>query len=245
MNRDAFEAEVVALANEGGRVTVANVAAKTGLSLRTCQTLLDMMTRDGALDRDDPEDDREAAVYRVRGLDRKGARAERAERAERPEAKRASEPPAQKVRVKVDEATRGVQDEVYAAAGKIVVKQAGERIQAAMGAAGIDVKAKRHLGIAALAGLLLGPLGLFYAAPWINAIVASAVYLGLRWLPFWPTDGMWKFWLVVHLLFAFASFLYAVRFNRVGERVPLLPGLGKKKATGAKKAPRGDDDDEG
>jgi hypothetical protein len=240
MNRDAFEAEVVALANGGGRVTVANVSAKTGLSLRTCQTLLDMMMRDGALDRDD---DGEAAVYRVRGLDRAGHAGARTERTERPEPKRESEPPAQKVRVKLDEATRGVQDEVIAAAGKIVVKQAGERIQAAMGAAGIDVKAKRNLGIAALAGLLLGPLGLFYAAPWINAILASAVYLLLGWLPFLRIDGMWKFWVVVHLLSAFASFLYAVRFNRVGERAPLLPGLGKKKAKGGKKAPPSDDDE--
>jgi hypothetical protein len=54
---------------------------------------------------------------------------------------------------------------------------------------------------------------------------------------------MWKFWVVVHLLSAFASFLYAVRFNRVGERAPLLPGLGKKKAKGGKKAPPSDDDE--
>ena len=163
------------------------------------------------------------------------------------ERRRSSEPPAQKLRTKLDDASRGMQDEVVAAAGKIVVKQAGEKLQAAMGAAGIDLKAKRRLGVAALAGLLVGPLGLFYAAPWINAIVASAVYLALGWLPFLRGDGMWKFWVVVHVLSAFASFLYAVRFNRVGERAPLLPGLGKRKAQGAKKSRVRDatDDDEG
>jgi hypothetical protein len=238
MNRDAFEAEVVALAKDGGRVTVANVAARTGLSLRTCQTLLEMMARDGGLDRGGPgdpgdgeSDDDALVVYRVRGLDRAGAREparvqERGGDRARPSGERPRGKVVEATREEPREALRGLHDEVIAAAGSIVVKQAGERIQAAMG---VEPTSKRHLGAAALAGLLLGPLGLFYAAPWMVSIVATAAYLALRWLPFWPTDGMWKFWLVVHLGFALASFLYAVRFNRAGERAPLLPARAKKR----------------
>ncbi len=213
MDREAFEAEVLALAGSG-RVTVADVSARSGLTERTCETLLARMVRDGRLDRDGDE---AAPAYRAPAR-------ERARGSERP-APRRSEPPADEARSGLGEIERDVHGEVIAAAGKLVVAQAGERIQAAIGMAHND---RRSLGIAALAGLLLGPLGLFYAAPWATAIVATAVYLGLRWLPFWPTEGAWRFWLVVHALFGFASFLYAVRFNRTGERSPLLPPRPKK-----------------
>jgi DNA-binding Lrp family transcriptional regulator len=225
MDRDAFEAEVVALAKSGGRVTPAAIGARIGLSERTCQTLLDMMVRDGKLQREPGDDD--APVYRVRASEPPARK-----RASEPEPERESEPRVARARAKVAEATRDVQDQVIAAAGQIVVKQAGERIQAAIG---VDPKSRRSLGIAALAGMLLGPLGLFYAAPWMTAIISTAVYLGLRWLPFWPTEGMWKFWLVVHLVFALVSFLYAVRFNRTGDRATLFPPR-QGGAKGAKKA---------
>lgn len=227
MDRDAFESEVLALARSGERVTAANVSARLGLSLRSCQTLLEMMARDGGLQRESGEGD--LIVYRLGG---RGA----------PSPKRASAPPPSSERPAprargVVEATRDVQDQVIAAAGHIVVKQAGERLQAAIG---VEPKHKRNLGIAALAGMLLGPIGLYYAAPWLTAIISTAVYLGLRWLPFWPTEGMWKFWLVVHLGFALASFLFAVRYNRAGERAPLLPPRGARPKK-SKPSPPADD----
>jgi hypothetical protein len=73
MDQDRFEAEVVALAAEGVKLTVANVAARTSLPLRRVEEMLDAMV---AIHRLDSEvDEAQGFVfYRVRGLDPSAAR---------------------------------------------------------------------------------------------------------------------------------------------------------------------------
>lgn len=86
---------------------------------------------------------------------------------------------------------------------------------------------QRDLRVAALLGLLGGPLGLLYSAPLLTAGIASAVYVAaVLALLFVPLIGMAAlFYLVplVHLACAALGPAYAWRFNRVGARSALLP----------------------
>lgn len=86
---------------------------------------------------------------------------------------------------------------------------------------------QRDLRIAALLGLLGGPIGLLYAAPLLTAGIASALYVAaVLALVFVPLIGMAAlFYLVplVHLACAALGPAYAWRFNRVGARSALLP----------------------
>ena len=90
-----------------------------------------------------------------------------------------------------------------------------------------DQKARRDLRLAAALGLLAGPFGLFYAAPFLTAALASALYAVIvAVLLFVPLVGMaiLAYALpVVHLACCALSAAYAWRFNRVGSRSPLLP----------------------
>jgi hypothetical protein len=205
MDQDDFEAEVVALASEGTTVTAANLSAQTRLSPRTCETLLERMVRDGRLERENAVDG-DVQVYRVRGLATKA-----------------------KKRVLVDE---GIEDalhrEVLGAAGKIVVQQAVQQVRVKVG---IDPAAKRNPLIGAAIGLLFGPFGLLYAAPWRPALISCAVYLVVYLTPLSRSfDGFWKLGLAANVVFAILSALYVWRFNRVGERAPLFAfGAAKKK----------------
>ncbi|MGO8996591.1 MAG: hypothetical protein ACLQVI_25030 [Polyangiaceae bacterium] len=73
MNQDHFEAEVVSLAAEGVKLTVANVAARTGLPLRGVEGMLDTMVGSQLLD-SEVDEAHGIVAYRVRGLDPGAAR---------------------------------------------------------------------------------------------------------------------------------------------------------------------------
>lgn len=86
---------------------------------------------------------------------------------------------------------------------------------------------QRDLRVAALLGLLGGPFGLLYSAPWLTAGIASALYLGvvlaLLFIPLIGTAALFYLVPLVHLACAALGPAYAWRFNRVGARSPLLP----------------------
>ena len=86
---------------------------------------------------------------------------------------------------------------------------------------------RRDLRLAALFGLLGGPIGLLYSAPWLTAALASAVYvavvLALFFVPLIGTAALFYLVPLVHLACAALGPAYAWRFNRVGARSALLP----------------------
>jgi hypothetical protein len=74
MDQDRFEAEIVSLAAEGVKLTVANVSARTFLPLRGVEGMLDSMVGSQRLD-SEVDETHGVVVYRVRGLDPGAARA--------------------------------------------------------------------------------------------------------------------------------------------------------------------------
>lgn len=76
-------------------------------------------------------------------------------------------------------------------------------------------------------GLLLGPFGLFYSAPFVVAAIASALYaVTTAALLFVPGLGlMLLFYLLppTHFICAMATAAYAWRYNRAGSRSALFP----------------------
>lgn len=95
------------------------------------------------------------------------------------------------------------------------------------GASGRAKRPQRDLRVAALLGLLGGPIGLLYSAPWLTAGIASALYVGvvlaLLFVPLIGTAALFYLVPLAHLACAALGPAYAWRFNRVGARSPLLP----------------------
>ncbi len=89
------------------------------------------------------------------------------------------------------------------------------------------VKGSKDLRVGAGLGLVLGPFGFFYAAPYPVAILASMAYVAAAvGLNFIPVIGSVVFAYVVplvHLSSAVASAGYTWRYNRSGRRAALLP----------------------
>lgn len=90
-----------------------------------------------------------------------------------------------------------------------------------------SLKASKDLRVGAGLGLVLGPFGFFYAAPYPVAILASMAYVAAAvGLNFIPVIGSVVFAYVVplvHLSSAVASAGYTWRYNRSGRRAALLP----------------------
>ena len=194
MDQDRFETAVVALAAEGVTLTVANVSARTGVSPRKAESMLDEMVRSHHLESD--VDEKEGlVVYRVRGLSPNVAR--------------------KRVATAVDDAQRNI----ALTAGEVVVRQAASHAKAV-----VLAKPKEGEISIALGGLLglLGPWGLAYSAPWVTVILASAAYIVALNIPIIRTIvGM--FAVIIHIVCALAGFAYAWRYNQNGKRTPLLP----------------------
>lgn len=89
------------------------------------------------------------------------------------------------------------------------------------------VKGSKDLRVGAGLGLVLGPFGFFYSAPYPVAILASMAYVAAAvGLNFIPVIGSVVFAYVVplvHLSSAVASAGYTWRYNRSGRRAALLP----------------------
>jgi hypothetical protein len=201
MDQDRFESAVIALASEGVALTVANVAARTGVAPRKAEAMLDEMVRTHNLE-SDVDEKQGVIVYRVRGLS----------------------PNVKRVRVAEAESrrARGVDDvkrDLAMAAGEVMVRQAATRAKDV-----VLAKPKEGEKSIALGGLLglLGPWGLAYSAPWVTVLLTSAAYIVALNIPIIRTIvGM--FAVIIHVACALAGLAYAWRFNQNGKRTPLLP----------------------
>jgi hypothetical protein len=196
MDQDRFESEVVAMASEGTRLTVANVAARTRLAPRKAEQMLDAMVRAQTLESE--IDEREGLlIYVVRGLD-----------------------PAVAARSKLARLEREVTAGASRAARAVLVSEAGGRVKGALTAPG-----EKSVLAAGILGLIFGPFGLLYAAPFEEVAWVSLGYAGL-----WLLSKVWIIGVlfmpllgVAHLVFAALCAMYAMRFNQSGKRTPLLP----------------------
>lgn len=196
MDQERFEAEVVGLASEGVKLTVANVAARTRLSPRKAEQMLDAMVASHHLD---SEVDERAGlvVYQVRGLDDHVA-----------------------VRGKLAALEKQITAGAQRAAREVLVADAGARVKGALATTG-----ERSVLAAGLLGLVLGPVGLIYAAPWEVVGGGLLAYLVMGILVKIPLLGalLVPLWGLLHLVTIAACILYAIRYNQHGRRVPLLP----------------------
>ena len=147
MDQDRFETAVIALAAEGVPLTVANVSARTGVSPRKAEGMLDEMVRSHHLE-SDVDEKAAVIVYRVRGLS----------------------PNVKRVRVAVDDAKR----DLAMAAGEVMVRQAATRAKDVVLAK--PREGEKSIALGGLLGLL-GPWGLAYSAPWVTVLLASAAYI--------------------------------------------------------------------
>jgi hypothetical protein len=126
-----------------------------------------------------------------------------------------------------------LKDEVFENAAKAAVKERlglgddGDDDDEPVRVHGATKRPQKDLRVGAGLGLVAGPLGFFYAAPYPVAIAASLAYVaGLVGLNFIPVVGtMLVAYLVpiVHLTSAVAGAGYTWRYNRAGRRAALLP----------------------
>ena len=195
MDRDRFEAEVIALASEGTPVTVANVAARTRVAPRKAEAMLDEMVRGGHLE-SDVDESAGLLVYRVRGLTAAATRK----------------------RIAVDVAN-AMPPGMVRAAGEVLVRQAATQAKHAV----MNRKPGEKSVLAGLGlGAIFGPFGLAYAAPWSAVVISALCYVGLAWLPI--IKHLFPMLVIpIHIVMALAGALYVLRYNRSGRRSPLLP----------------------
>jgi hypothetical protein len=114
---------------------------------------------------------------------------------------------------------KSLKDEVV---GDVVKTQLG--MESSESKAGKD---KKSIATGAILGLIFPPAMFAYAAPILEGIAASIVYLlvviGVQKIPLIGTlIGMYVV-LALNLLGAFLGLAYTFRYNRNGKRMPLLP----------------------
>lgn len=201
MTRDEFERTVRAMKAEGLSLSMPNLMLRTELPRHVIEDWLEEMD-DKARNPPPPSSSK----------DRKPAKGERAPDVADDLMKRAN----------------ALKDEFVKNAAKAAVKEKlgldddedEERVHGAP-------KNVKDLRVGAGLGLVLGPFGFFYAAPYPVAIMASVAYVAAAvGLNFIPVIGSVVFAYVVplvHLSSAVASAGYTWRYNRAGRRAALLP----------------------
>ncbi len=132
--------------------------------------------------------------------------------------------PASDILQKVNE----LKDEFVKSAAKAAVKERlGLDDEPARVHGGASVKHVKDLRVGAGLGLVLGPFGFFYAAPYPVAILASLAYVavgvGLNLIPVFGSALFAYVVPLVHLSSAVAGAGYTWRYNRSGRRAALLP----------------------
>jgi hypothetical protein len=197
MDRDRFEAEVVAMASDGVPVTVANVAARTRLPMRKAESMLDDLLRSGHLDSDIDESEG-VIVYRVKGLTAK---------------------PKGRTRVALDDDLDRLQSRAVRSAGEVLVKQTASRAKRAIMAK--PEEGKKSILYGALWGLL-GPIGLAYSAPWLTVLLSTVVYAILWKIPI-VNSILGALFIFIHLATGLLGAAFAFRYNQTGQRSSLLP----------------------
>ena len=199
MNRDEFERTVRAMKAEGVSLSMPNLMLRTELPRHVIEDWLEEM--------DDRA--RNPPPAAARGAEKPSGRGERNEGDE------------------LFQRVQNLKDEVVNAAARAAVsKKLGLDAPEPVRVHGTP-KSVKDLRVGAGLGLVLGPFGFFYAAPYPVAIMASLAYVAAGvGLNFIPVVGSVLFAYVVplvHLSSAAASAGYTWRYNRAGRRAALLP----------------------
>jgi hypothetical protein len=106
--------------------------------------------------------------------------------------------------------------------GERAVRQAAEgALRERFGQSSLPKDKRKNLLVAFLAALILPGLGLFYAAPWIAAIVATLGAIVLLWLAKIPLIGG-IIAAATALTSGVAGLLYAVEYNKTGKRTHIF-----------------------
>lgn len=207
MTREEFERTVRAMKAEGVTLSMPNLMLRTELPRHVIEDWLEDMAEAERR----PSSARAKEESRGDGKDdAKGAK------------------PADALLRKVNQ----LKDEVIGEAAKAAVK---ERLglgddEEPVRVHGATKRPQKDLRIGAGLGLVGGPLGLFYAAPYPVAISASAAYIaalvGLNFIPVVGSMLVAYLLPIVHLSSAAAGAGYTWRYNRAGRRAALLPKNG-------------------
>ncbi len=200
-----FEMAVIELAHEGVRVTIPNVVARLKVKPDQAEKWLDDLAREGKLDVEIDED--EAIIYyRVRGLT------------------------VTEEKSSVGSELAAIGDKAMAAASLGVALGGLSREKASP----LPKDKRKSLLAGILLGLLLPGLGLFYAAPWLLALLGTVgiilVWKLLGWIPLIGSLVIGTYALGSALL----GGLYVAEFNRTGKRAKLM-----KNTSGKRRLPRG------
>ena len=106
--------------------------------------------------------------------------------------------------------------------GERAVRQAAEgALRDRFGQSTLPKDQRKNLLVAFLAALLLPGLGLFYAAPWVAAILGTLAAMVLLWLAKLPLIGG-IIAAATALTSGVAGLLYAVEYNKSGKRTHIL-----------------------
>ena len=201
MTREEFERTVRAMKSEGVALSMPNLMVRTELPRHVIEDWLEEM--------DDP---RRKAPTKVDGKLTKPRRD-----GDNPDA-------ADAIFQRVNE----LKDEFVKGAAKAAVREKlglGDDDEESVH--GARVKPSKDLRVGGGLGLVLGPFGFFYAAPYPVAILASLAYVavgvGVNFIPVFGAALFAYMVPLVHIGSGIASAGYTWRYNRSGKRAALLP----------------------
>lgn len=197
MEYGRFQVALVELADDGARLTPANIVARLRIEPAEVERHLDRMTRDGRLELDLDEDEG-VIVYRVRGLSPRGSS-------------------------RTDTALSSLEE---AAMGRLLPAQVGAALRFGKyfhkSGTPLPVSLRRSVPRGVVLGGIFPGIGLAYAAPWPVVAVATLVVIvgfkALAWISFLLAV---PFLLAVAVLSGVLGGLYTWQYNQMGRRAPL------------------------
>lgn len=143
-------------------------------------------------------------------------------------------------RKKVKEKTRGEDDEsIFSQVNALKDQVVGDVVKSQLGIKEkpeADDANKKSIATGAGLGLLFPPAAFAYAAPLLEGLLGSLIYIAVAFVSYYidKIPGLGRMittplFLVLHLAGALAGLAYAFRYNRNGKRMALLPKGGSKK----------------
>ncbi len=150
--------------------------------------------------------------------------------------KKAEDEPARGARVKDKPRPSDDDESIFSRAKSLKDEVVGDVVKSQLGFEPKDAKAngkdKKSIATGAILGLVFPPAAFAYAAPIVEGVLATVIYLaiaiGVQKIPI--IGGLLGIYVVLalNLLGAAMGLAYAFRFNRNGKRMPLLPKGGDK-----------------
>jgi hypothetical protein len=146
------------------------------------------------------------------------------------------EEPSRGARVKDKPRPSDDDESIFSRAKSLKDEVVGDVVKSQLGFEPKDAKAngkdKKSIATGAILGLVFPPAAFAYAAPIVEGVLATVIYLaiaiGVQKIPI--IGGLLGIYVVLalNLLGAAMGLAYAFRFNRNGKRMPLLPKGGDK-----------------